>query len=163
VSLRAVAALVLAAAALVWVTAVRPVAGELEAARQQYARLREERQRLRLRTAVLERQVAAHARLAAASGADAGDPAKALRRFVVESVSTVPLTDVRLETVPGRGATAARVHISVVGGFRDILRLGERLSGPDSGLGLERVQLGVAGTGRIQAEVDGFTLGAPPP
>jgi hypothetical protein len=160
VSRRILAAAVLALAVLVWLTAVRPAASDLEAARQQYGRLREERQRLRLRTAVLERQMAAHARLAGASGTDAGDPTKALRRFVVENVSKVPLSDVRLETVPGRGATAARVRISVVGGFRDILRLGERLSGPDSGLALERVQLGVAGPGRLQGEIEGFTLGA---
>jgi type II secretory pathway component PulM len=163
VRLRALAAAALVLAALVWAAAVRPAATDVEAARQQYARLREERQRLRLRTAVLERQMAAHARLAGASGTDADDPAKALRRFVVDSVSTVPLSDVRLETVPGRAPTAARVRISVVGGFRDILRLGERLSGPDSGLALERVQLGVAGPGRIQAEIEGFTLGAPTP
>src|SRR5262249_17838766 len=136
---------------------------ELETAGQQYARLREERQRLRLRTAVLERQVAAHARLAAAYGADAGDPAKVLRRFVVDKVSQVPLSDVPLETVPGRGATAARVRLTAAGGFRDILRLGERLLGPESGLALERVELALAGPGRVQAEIDGFTLGAPAP
>jgi hypothetical protein len=163
VNVRALAIVVAAIAAVVWATAVRPVARDLAAAGQQYARLREERQHLRQRTAVLERQAAAHARLAAASGTEPGDPAKALRRFVVDNVSKVPLSDVRLEAVPGRGAAAARVHLSAVGGFRDVLRLGERLSGPDSGLALERVELGVAGPGRIQAEIEGFTLGAPAP
>jgi type II secretory pathway component PulM len=162
VSLRAVAALALVVAVLVWVAAVRPAARDLESAQQQYARLRDERQRLRQRTAVVERQVAAQARLASAYGPDAGDPAKTLRRFVVESVSSVPLSDVRLETVPGRGATAARIRLSAVGSFRDVLRLGELL-GPESGLALERVDLAVAGAGRVRAEIEGFTLGAPAP
>jgi hypothetical protein len=159
VSLRALALAAVAVAALSWVAAVRPVAQGLARAQEQFGRAREERERLRLRIAVLERHVAAHARLVSASGAGSGDPAKALRLFVVECVSRAPLSDVRLEVSPGRGATAARVRLSAQGSFHEILRLGERLVGPGSGLALERVQLSAAGSGRIQAELEGFTLG----
>ncbi len=162
-SLRALALVAVAVAALCWVAAVRPAAQGLAAAQEQFGRVREERERLRLRTAALERQVMAHARLAGAAGAGSADPAKALRRFVVDSVSGAPLSDVRLEASPGRGATAARVRLSAIGSFREILGLGERLVGPGSGLALERVQLSAAGSGRVQAEIEGFTLGAGSP
>jgi hypothetical protein len=162
-SLRTLTFVLLAVAALVWVAAVRPAARDLAAAQQHFGRARDERERLRLRTALLERQVAAHARLVEVSGAASGDPAKALRLFVVESVSRAPLFDVRLEASPGRGATAARVRLSAAGTFHEILRLGDRLVGPGSGLALERVHLAAAGSGRVRAEIEGFTLGAPAP
>ena len=121
-SLRTIALLAVAVSALVWVAAVGPTSRGL-------------------RTAMVERQVAAHARLVDASGAGSGDPAKALRLFVVASVSRAPLSGVRLEASPGRGTTAARVRLSAAGSFHEILRLWERLVGPGSGLALERVQL----------------------
>jgi hypothetical protein len=163
VSLRALALLAVAVAALVWVAGVRPAARDLAAAQQQFGRVRDERERLRLRTAMVERQVAAHARLVDGSGAGSGDPAKALRLFVVGSVSRAPLSGVRLEASPGRGTTAARVRLSAAGSFHEILRLGERLVGPGSGLALERVHLSAAASGRVQAEIEGFTLGTPSP
>lgn len=162
-NLRAAALVVLAVALGVWAAAVRPASRQLALAQQEFARARGEREGLRLQTALLERKVAAHARLVGASAARSGDPAKALRRFVVDSVSKAPLSDVRLEASPGRGPTAARVRLTALGTFREILRLLERLGGPESGLALERVQLTAGSAGMVQAEVEGFTLGAVSP
>jgi hypothetical protein len=150
----------LAAAVLCWVAAVRPARQGLAAAQEQFGRAREERDRLRLRTAVLERQVAAHARLVAGQGASSADPAKALRLFVVDSLSRGPLSNVRLDASPGRGATAALVRLSAVGTFQEVLRLGERLVGPGSAVALERVEISATESDRVRAEIDGFTLGA---
>jgi hypothetical protein len=162
-SLRRAALAAVAVAALSWGAAVRPAREALAAAQEQFGRARDERERLRLRTALLERHVAAHARLAGATGPGPGDPAKALRLFVVGAVSQAPLSDVRLEASPGRGATAARVRLSALGSFHEILRLGERLVGQGSGLALERVSVSAAGSGRVRAEIEGFTLGTPSP
>ncbi len=159
-SLRVAALLVLAVALGVWVAAVRPATQQLALAQQEFGRARGERERLRSQTTVLERKVAAHARLVGASSARPGDPVKALRLFVVDSVSRAPLTDVRLEASPGRGPAVARVRLTASGSFREILLLLERLRGPESGIALERVQLTAGGAGTVQADVEGFTLGA---
>lgn len=159
-----VAALLGAALALgVWVAGVRPAAQEIALAQQEFGRAREERERLRLRTAILERRAAVRARLASASSTVSGDPAKSLRRYVVDSVSQGPLSDVRLEVSPGRGLVAAQLRLSALGSFREILRLSERLLGTDSGLALERVQLTAASAGEVRADLEGFTLGAAGP
>ncbi len=162
-SLRVLALLGAAVALAVWVAAVRPAAQEIALAQREFARAREERERLRQRTAVLERRVAARAQLVAASSAASGDAVKALRRLVVDSVSKTPLSEVRLEVSPGRAPTAARVRLSVLGPFREILRFGERLLGAQSGLALERVHITATSAGRVIVEIEAFTLGPASP
>ncbi len=159
-SLRVLAVVGASLALVVWLAAVRPVNQETAIAQREFGRTRVERERLRQRMATLERRVAVHTQLVAASSAASGDPVKALRKVVVEAVSGMPLSDVRLEVSPGRPPTAAQVRLSAVGPFREILRLGERLFGPRSAIALERVQLTSAAGGAIQADIEGFTLGA---
>jgi hypothetical protein len=163
VSLRVLALVGGVLALVVWLAAVRPVAQETALAQREFGRTRVERERLRQRMASVERRVAAQKQLVAASSAVPGDPVKALRMVTVEAVSGMPLSDVRLEVSPGRAPTPAQVRLSAVGSFREILRLGERLVGPRSGIALERVQLTSVGGSAVRAEFEGFTLGAASP
>lgn len=162
-NLRALALVLVVVALLVWVAGARPAARELAAAQPEFAHAREERERLRQRTAVLEHRVAARARLALAAGGAGEDPVRTLRRVVVDALSKTPFSGVQLEVSAGRGPAAARLRLSGLGSFRDTLRLLDRLGAAASGLALEHVQLTAAPPAAVRADIDGFTLGASAP
>jgi hypothetical protein len=145
-------ALLLLAIAVVVFAALVPTAGrERDAARQQYALAREERERLRVRLAHLNRRTSEDERATAADGAVA---VRMLREAVLRATDGLPVSGVEIR-VSGttRGAIAARGRFAAVGGFTDVLRLARRIASSSSGLLLERVSFGeVRGAVRIEAE-----------
>ena len=145
-------------AGLGYVGLVRPARGDLAAAEHDFARAREERERLRARTADLERRVHVRARITGAGPEPGqGDSAGRLRNAVLQVVDASRVSRVTLSVSAGRVPVAAKVHLTAEGRFADLVPLTGRLvSGPPA-LILERLRL-TPSAGRIVVEVDGFRL-----
>jgi hypothetical protein len=159
--LRVAAAVLLLCALFLWLGVTGPARRDAVEAQRQFAQGREERERLRLRTAEAERRMAYVDRLAAASPGGAQDPVGGLRRTALVALSGTALSGTQIEVTPGRAPMAARARLDARGSFREALRLCERLSGPESGVALERVQLTSAAGSELRVDLDGFTLQAP--
>jgi hypothetical protein len=151
VSRHRLALLLLAIAVVVFAALVPTARRERDAARQQYALAREERERLRVRLADLSRRTSEDERATAADGAGA---IRMLRQAVLRATHGLPVSSVEI-SVSGtaRGAIAARGRFAAVGDFVDVLRLARRIASSSSGLLLERVSFGeVRGAVRLEAE-----------
>lgn len=151
---RVAAALLLVAAAGLHVGVARPARRQRDEARDEFARSREERERLRADAARLERR-------AAAGRAPAGDAAaiRALRLSLLRATEGLPLGAIRIAAEAGRGAAvAARGRLVAEGRQADLLRAAARLAEPSSGVLLERVALLGATDGEIQIEVEAFSV-----
>jgi hypothetical protein len=155
VSRRRLALLLLATAVVVFAALVPTARRERDAARQQYALAREERERLRVRLADLNRRTSEDERATAADGAGA---VRMLRQAVLRATEGLSVSGVEI-SVNGttRGAVAARVRFAAVGRFTDVLRLARRIAGASSGLLLERVTFGEA-RGAVRIEAEAFIL-----
>lgn len=131
--------LLLTAALVVFVVVVPAARREGDAARQQHAQAREERERLRVRLADLSRRTTQDEGATAADGVTA---ARALRLAFLRATDGLAVSgvEVRVSPVP-RGAIAARGLLAAEGRFTDVLRLARRLADPSSGLLLDRVNL----------------------
>lgn len=152
---RLVAAALLLLAGAVYLALVVPARRERDDARQEWARGREERQRLRARIADLERRVATAER---APAGDAATAVRALRRSLLRATDALPVEAVQIgASASERGAVAARGHLVARGRLADLLRLTTRLTAPSSGLLVERATLAESG-GRVRLEVDGFSV-----
>jgi hypothetical protein len=128
---------------------------ERDAARQQYAAARAERERLRVRLAALGRRTFEDERATAADGASA---ARALRLAALRATDGLAVSGIEVNvSVAPSSAIAARGRFAAQGPFTDVLRLARRLADPSSGLLLERVSLGTA-RGSIRIEADTFIL-----
>jgi hypothetical protein len=149
------ALLLLAVAVVVFAALVPAARREREAARQQYALAREERERLRVRLADLSRRNSEDARAPAADGAGA---VRMLREAVLRATHELPVSSVEI-SVSGTtsGAIAARGRFAAVGGFTDVLRLARRIASSSSGLLLERVSFGEVREG-VRLEAEAFIL-----
>jgi hypothetical protein len=135
-----------------------PARRQRDVARADFARGRQERERLREQVARLERRTAATAR------APSGDAAavRAVRLSLLRATGGLPVGVLRISVQAGRGTAAARGQLVAEGRQVDLLRVAGKLAEPPSGLLLERVQLGPAGEGRLQLQVDAFSVRAGP-
>jgi hypothetical protein len=132
----AVAVLPLAFALALWGVVAVPAQRERDLARTDYARAREERERLRAQVIALEHR-ASGGRAAPAGAATA----RALRASLLAAAGGLPVGAVQLAASMGQGHVAARGRLSAVGRTTAVLRLAERLASSGSGLVLERVEL----------------------
>jgi hypothetical protein len=146
-------ALLLAAALGLHLGVTLPARRLRDEARDEFARGREERERLRAQTARLERR-------AAAGRAPAGDAAaaRALRRCLLRATEGLPLGAVSIGVEAGRGGVAARGRLAAQGGQTDLLHAAGRLAEPSSGVLLERVALVEAPGGETRIEVEAFSI-----
>jgi hypothetical protein len=159
---RIVGFVLLLGALLCFVGLVRPARHDLAGVQDDFARSREERERLRARMAELERRVQVRARITGAGlEPGRGDSTGRLRNAVLRVVDAARVSGVTLSVSAGRVPVAAKVHLTAEGRFADLVPLtGRLLSGPP-GLVLERLRLTPA-AGRIVADLEGFRLeGAP--
>lgn len=154
---RLAAALLLVAALGLHLGVTVPARRQRDEARQEYARAREERERLRVQATRIERREAA-------GRAPAGDAAaaRALRLSLLQASEGLPLRAVRIGTEAGhRGAVAARGRFAAEGRQADLLRAAGRLAEPTSGVLLERVVLLQAHGGELRLEVEALSVRAP--
>ena len=134
-----------------------PARRERDEAWREFARARQERERLRVQTARLERR-------AAAGRAPAGDAAaaRALRLSLLRAIEGLPLRAVQIGAEAGhRGAVAARGRLAAEGRQADLLRATGRLAEGASGVLLERVVLVQVPGGAVRLEVEAFSVRAP--
>ena len=151
---RAAGALLLLAALGLYLGVATPARRARDASRREFARAREERERLRSRLAGIERR-------AAAVRGPAGDAAavRALRLSLLGATRGLALDSVQIGAEAGRrGAMAARGRLSAEGDQADLLRSAERLAEPSSGVFLDRVALRPARDGSLRLEVEAFSL-----
>ena len=145
----------LAAALAVFVGLVPPARRDADAARQEFAEAREERERLRVRLADLSRRTTGDEGATAADGVTA---ARALRLAFLRATEGLDLTGVEIGVSPvSRGTMAARGLFAAEGPYVDVLRLARRLAKPSSGLLLERVSLGEARSA-VRLDAEAFIL-----
>jgi hypothetical protein len=147
--------ILLVSAAAIFTALVPSARRERDAARQQYAVARGERERLRVRLAALGRRTFEDERATATDGASA---ARALRLAVLRAADGLAVSGIEVDAkaVPS-SAVAARGRFAAQGSFTEVLRLARRLADPSSGLLLERVSMGAA-RGSIRIEADTFIL-----
>jgi hypothetical protein len=151
------AALLLLAALGLHLGLAVPARRQRDEARDEFARSREERERVRAQSARLERR-------AAAGRAPAGDAeaARALRLSLLRAAEGLPLTAVRIVAEAGhRGGVAARGRLAAEGRQADLLRAAGRLAEPSSGVLLEHVALVQVPRGELRLEVEAFTTKPP--
>ena len=154
---RVVAALLLLAALGLHLGVALPARRQRDEARDEFARRREERERLRAQVAGFERR-------AAAGRAPSGDAAaaRALRLTLLQAAEGLPLGAVRIVAEAGhRGTVAARGRLAAEGRQVDLLRAAERLAQPSAGVLLERVGFFQASRGELRLEVEAFTVKPP--
>jgi hypothetical protein len=151
-------ALLLLAALGLYLGVASPARRSRDASRGEFARAREERERLRSRLALLERR-------AATVRAPSGDAAaaRALRHSLLEATRGLGLGSVQIGAEAGRrGAVAAHGRLSAEGGQATLLRSAERLAEPASGVLLERVSLRPGRDGTLRLEIEAFSLRGEP-
>ena len=148
------AALLVVAALGLHFGATLPARRQRDAARDGFARAREERERLRVQAVRLERR-------ASAGRAPAGEAAaaRALRFSLLHATEGLPLGGVRIGAESGRGsAVAARGTLVAEGRQADVLRAAGRLADPSSGVRLGRVSLVEARGGEVRLAVEAFSV-----
>jgi hypothetical protein len=159
---RIVGFVLLVGASLCYVGLVRPGRRDLAVIQDDFARSRDERERLRARLADLERRVQVRARITAAGlEPGRGDSAGRLRNAVLGVVDASRVSGVTLSVSAGRVPVAAKVHLTAEGRFADLVPLTGRLVSGPPGLILERLRLTPA-AGRIVADLEGFRLEGTP-
>jgi len=157
---RLVALGLLAAAAALHVGITLPARRERDEARAAFAQQREQRERLRVGVARLERR-ASEVRASAPEGDAAA--ARALRLALLAATRGLGIDDVQIASHPQRrGTTAARGRLVGTGGQADVLRTAGRLADPESGVLLERLELALRPEGiRMEADAISVRAGAP--
>jgi hypothetical protein len=134
-----------------------PARRQRDEARGEFARLREERERLRVQSARRQRRAAS---VRAPSG-DA-EAVRALRLSFLGSVEGLPLRAVRISAGAGRqGDGAARGRLAAEGGQADLLRAAGKLAQSSSGVLLENVRLAQASGDDLRLEIEAFSFGVP--
>jgi hypothetical protein len=161
VNVRGLAAGLLAASAIAFVGVARPAQRRLAVASEEHGRIWSERRAARQRLQELERHQAARTQALAGlrSSVDTADPT-GLRASIVESLKTLPVTDVRLSVRPGRPPTGATVQLGATGRFADVVRASGHLARAGSGLALESVSFLPRG-GLVVLQIEGGSLGEP--
>ena len=146
------AAVILVAALGLHLGVTLPARRQRDEARDEFARGREERERLRAQATRLERR-------ATAGRAPAGDAAaaRALRLSLLRATEGLSLGAVHIGAEAGRGGVAARGRLVAEGRQADVLRAAGRLADPSSGVLLERVALLETRGGEVRIEVEAFS------
>jgi hypothetical protein len=156
---RWIAAVLVAVGIVLYAAVAVPMRRQAEAAADDYRRARDEARDMRARLARLERRDAAHLRVASAlAGATPAGTVRTVRRSVVQTLQNARVSGVRLGVTAARAPYAARVHLSAVGSFPEVVALAGLVARPDTGVVLERVRLGPRGDG-VTLDLDGVTLG----
>jgi len=133
------AILLLGAAVAVHLSLVPPAQRQRQAAEGELSRLREARQRLRVRVASVEHRRLGESDAKAASGAAA---VRALRQAALRATEGVALSGVEIAArASGAGPVAAEGRLKLEGRLADALRVARRLAAPSSGLLLESVSV----------------------
>jgi hypothetical protein len=154
---RLVALGLLAATVAMHVGITLPARRERDEARAAFAQQREERERLRVAVARLERR-ATDVRASAPEGDTAA--ARALRLALLAATRGLGIGDVQIASHPQRrGTTAARGRLVATGGQAEVLRAAGRLADPESGVRLERLELALR-PGGIRMEADAISVRA---
>ena len=155
---RVVGLVLLLGTGLCYLGLVHPGRRDLAGVRDDLARSRDERERLRARIAGLERRVQMRARITAAGPEPGqGDSAGRLRNAVLSVVDGSRVSGVTLSVSAGRAPVSAKVHLTAEGRFADLVLLSGRLVSGPPGLILERLRFTPA-AGRIVADLEGFRL-----
>jgi hypothetical protein len=147
--------------ALVYAGIGRPARLALPAARQELARVGDERERLQARLLEIERHESARARMAtvfAAASGDRADVANELRQSLVAVLDRSSAKDVGLSVARAEPPVAAQARISASGSFAELVRLAGRLARP-GGLVLEEIRL-IATPSGVSLRLDGIALEA---
>ena len=154
---RLAAALMLLAALGLHLGLASPARRQRDEAREEFARLREEREGLRAQSARLQRRTAS----ARAPSGDA-EAVRALRLSFLGAVEGLPVTAVRISAEAGRhGVVAARGRLAADGRQVDLLRAAGRLAEASSGVLLENVRFAQAPGDDLRLELEAFSLRAP--
>ncbi len=140
----------LLAAAAVYLGLTLPARRARDEARAAFAQKREERERLRVELARLERRASG----ARATPDDAPAAARALRLSLLAATQGLSIGDVQIAShAERRGSTAARGRLSGTGRQADVLRVAGRLAQAEAGVRLERLELALRPEGiRLEAE-----------
>jgi hypothetical protein len=147
---RGIALALLLAAAAGWLALVAPARRERDRARVDYARVREERERLRTELSGLERR--AHVTVAPSDGAAAG---RALRLTLLHATERLPVEVVQLSATGDRTGGVAHGNLTAEGQMTDLLRIAERLVDPATGVRVERVALTPVSDGGMRLDLEG--------
>jgi hypothetical protein len=136
-----------------------PAQRQRDAAREEFARLREQRERLR---AQATRRQGRAASVRAPSG-DA-EAVRALRLSFLAALEGLPLRTVRISAEAGRrGVVAARGRLSAEGEQADLLRAAGKLAEVSSGVLIETVRLTPVPGDDLRLEIEAFSVRAPAP
>jgi hypothetical protein len=156
---RWIAGALLAGGVVLYAAVALPMRRQAAAAAEDYRRARDEARDMRGRLARLERRDAAHLRAAAAlAGATPAGTVRTVRRSVVQTLQNAKVSGVRLGVTAARPPYAARVHLSAVGPFPEVIALAGLIARPETGIVLERVRLAPRADG-VTLDLDGVTLG----
>ncbi len=150
-------ALLLAAPQAGWGSSLPPGASGTSA-RAEYARARQDRERLRTDLAALERR--ARVGVAPSDEAAAG---RALRLALLRATEGLPVEAVQIAAKGERGGVAARGRLSAEGEMAALLRVAERLVDPAAGVRIEHVVLAPArgaSDDTMRLQLDGTIVGA---
>lgn len=147
---RLAAAVLVLLAAWLWLGVAAPARRERDAAREEFARLRSQRERVRSRVAELERRAAVGR--TPESGAAA---ARALRRALLQCTEGAPVGAVHIAAGPaGRGRVVATGRLSVEGPLDAVLGVADRLADARSGVLVQRAVLVATRPGGLEVRLD---------
>jgi hypothetical protein len=156
VTRRVLAALLLAASAWLWFGAAAPARRERDTARDEFARLRAERERVRLEVEASSRR--ASVALTPEKGAAA---ARALRRALLAAAEAAPVREVAIAASASPRGRAATGRLAAVGSLDELLVVADRLCDPASGVVIRRCVLSEAGAGggALRLELEASSVG----
>jgi hypothetical protein len=156
---RGIAAALVAVGIVLYAAVAVPMRRQAQAAADDYRRARDEARDMRARLARLERRDAAHLRAASAlAGATPAGTVRTVRRSVVQTLQNAHVSGVRLGVTVMRAPYAARVRLSAVGSFPEVVALAGLVARPDTGVVLERIRFTPRGDA-VSLDLDGVTLG----
>jgi hypothetical protein len=156
---RWIAGVLVALGIVLYAAVAVPMRRQAQAAADDYRRARDEARDMRARLARLERRDAAHLRAASAlAGATPAGTVRTVRRSVVQTLLSARVSGVRLGVTAARPPFAARVHLTAVGSFPEVVALAGQVARPETGVVLERVRFGPRADG-VTLDLEGVTLG----
>jgi hypothetical protein len=153
-----VAAGLVAASVWLWFGVAAPARRQRDTARDEFARVRAERERVRARAEVTSRQ--AEAGRTPEAGAAA---ARELRRSLLRATEGLSVGAIRISTSgSARGRVAASGRLTVEGPLDALLSVSDRLADPASGVLVRRVTLLEAepGGAAVQLELEATSVRA---
>jgi hypothetical protein len=149
VTRRLAAAVLVLLAAWLWLGVAAPARRERDAAREEFASLRSQRERVRSRVAELER------RAAVGRTPESGAAARELRRALLQCTEGAAVGAVHIAAGPaGRGRVVATGRLSVEGPLDAVLGVADRLADARSGVLVQRAVLVATRPGGLEVRLD---------